>query len=103
MLTTLNNASYGFDSLNSRSRSGSDGIFKIDENFKPINSMIKKLFNKFLNKPDKLIPFIEKYFNTTIDQFIPVRLVSHHMRLLGLLFIDGNKQNLILVDFDNEK
>jgi len=34
---------------------------------------------------------------------IPVRLVSHHLRLLGLLKHDKNEDTLMLVDFDDTK
>jgi len=49
MLTALKNAEYGFDQKASRSRGGSDGIFNVDRGFRPPNSMMKKLFNQFLD------------------------------------------------------
>ena len=36
------------------------------------------------------------------EDWTPVRLVSHHMRLLGVLS-ESEKTRLVLVDFDNEK
>lgn len=46
MLTSLKNAAYGLDSNAPRSRGGADGIFRVDPDFRPENSMMKKLFRQ---------------------------------------------------------
>jgi len=35
-----------------------------------------------------------------LDQIVPVRLVSHHLRLLGLLQRGPQRDLLVLVDYD---
>jgi len=40
MLTAIKNVAYGFDARASRSRGGADGVFCLDRNFKPTNSMV---------------------------------------------------------------
>ena len=103
MLSTLKNAAYGFDIDNPRSRAGSDGIFKVDRNFRPRNSMMSKLFDRFLDKPDPSIGAIERELGSPSSEGVPVRLVSHHMRLLGVLARKSGSDHLVLVDYDDEK
>jgi len=103
MLSTLKNAAYGFDTESARSRGGSDGIFRIDRRFRPRNSMMAKLFDRFLDKPDPFVTIIERELGTSSDVWVPVRLVSHHMRLLGVLDRQGDTDRLVLVDYDDEK
>ncbi len=97
---TLSNAKYGFDNLQARSRSGKDGIFLMDRELVPSNLMQKKLFDKFLDKPDPLISIICAEFAVKPQELLPVRLVSHNMRLLGLLIASPQVTRLILVDLD---
>jgi hypothetical protein len=52
MLVTLKNAAYGFDERQARSVGGRDGIFLMDRTFRPANAMMRKLFDRFLDKPD---------------------------------------------------
>lgn len=102
MLSTLKNAIYGFDIKASRSRGGLDGIFRIDRNFSPKNSMMKKIFH-FLDKPDPLVVKISKHFDTSSENWIPVRLVSHNLRLLGVMLNAEKDAQLVLVDYDKDK
>ncbi len=37
------------------------------------------------------------------SDLIPVRLVSHHLRLLGVLKHDEKSDTLVLVDYDDTK
>jgi len=103
MLATLKNAAYGFDPLHSRSRGGSDGIFKLDRDHRPKNSMMKKLFDRFLDRPSPLLAVLEQAIGSKSDTWIPVRLVSHHMRLLGVLDAATEPPRLVLVDYDDEE
>ena len=103
MLTALKNAGYGYDAKAPRSRGGSDGIFLVDRTFKPPNAMMKKLFGQFLDKPDPLVSVLSDLLKTDPRDFIPVRLVSHHMRLLGVLSSAYNPSTLVLVDYDDDK
>jgi len=103
MCTALKNAEYGFDPKASRSRGGSDGIFTIDRSFRPVNSMMKKLFARFLDKPDPLVSEIESVLDVASTNWVPARLVSHHLRLLGVIVIKHGVSHLVLVDCDSEK
>ena len=100
MLTALKNVTYGYDSIGSHSRGGLDGIFRLDRSYSPPNSMMKKVFG-FLDKFDPLVAEIVESFDSIPNDWIPVRIVSHHMRLLGFILLD--KSTLMLIDFDNDK
>ncbi|WP_372366723.1 hypothetical protein [Candidatus Uabimicrobium sp. HlEnr_7] len=102
MLSTLKNAQYGFDIKASRSRGGNDGIFRIDRTFSPVNSMMKKIF-KFIDKRDGLMTEITNKFNIPKSDWIAVRLVSHNLRLLGIIAITKQDTSLVIVDYDNDK
>lgn len=102
-LTALKNAAYGFDPKCSRSRGGADGIFIIDRSFHPPNSMMKKLFAQFLDKPDALVPVLVQALGSPPEGWFPVRLVSHHLRLLGVIAAPEGGAHLVLVDYDDDK
>lgn len=103
MLVTLTNAAYGFDENTSRSVSGRDGIFLLDRAFRPENEMMRKLFDRYIDKHNSGFLEIAKAMQKMPDELRPVRLVSHHMRLLGLLAIDTDQDHLVLVDCDRSK
>ena len=102
-LTALKNAQYGFDEVHARSPGGSDGIFVLTRDHRPKNEMMKKIFDRFLDNPSSEAKSIAEFLGTGLDELIPVRLVSHHMRLLGVLFRDQDGDKLILVDYDNSE
>jgi hypothetical protein len=102
-LTAIKNAEYGFDESKARSRGGSDGIFLIDRNFTPPNVMMKKIFDQYLDKEKESIEEIAGKLNANSENFRAVRLVSHHLRLLGILYQETNTDWLILVDYDDTK
>lgn len=104
MLATLRNASYGFDENAPRSRGGADGVFLVDRRFRPVNSMMTKLFARFLDKPDPLVSVVAGDLGVAPSMWTPVRVVSHHMRLLGVFArtADGTA-HVVLVDYDDEK
>lgn len=103
MLTALKNAKYGFDQMTSRSHGESDGVFCVDRGYTPPNSMMKKLFGQFLDKPDSLVESLSDLFHKPVEEWVAVRLVSHHIRLLGFMVLENNRAHLVLVDYDNEK
>jgi len=103
MLTALKNSVYGFDAKAPRSRGGADGIFCVDRNYRPANSMMKKLYDKFLDKPDPLVPILATELGSPPKDWVPIRLVSHHMRLLGVISLKPNTSHMVLIDYDNEK
>jgi hypothetical protein len=100
MLATLKNAAYGFDERHARSVSGRDGIFLMDRDFKPANEMMRKLFNRFLDHPGRAATELAAALDVPLAELLPVRLVSHHMRLLGVLAHKDDGDWLVLVDCD---
>lgn len=103
MLTALKNASYGFDLAHARSPGGYDGIFLLTRDYKPKNEMMRKLFDRFIDKTGSGAEEVARNFGCALTELLPVRLVSHHMRLLGLLHQGSKFDDLILVDYDDTK
>jgi len=103
MLATLKNASYGFDEQRARSAGGKDGLFLLDRTFRPANAMMKKLFDHFLDHPAGEASQLAEALGATLPTLLPVRLVSHHMRLLGVLARKENEDWLVLVDCDRSE
>ena len=102
-LTALKNAEYGFDDKQMRSLGGSDGIFLIDRTFTPKNEMMRKIFDQYLDKADSGVNKIAEKLGLKNTQLKAVRLVSHHLRLLGVLGQQSNEDWLVLVDYDDTK
>ena len=100
MLTALKNAEYGFDPSRAHSPGGYDGMFVLTREFRPKNAMIKKIFDRFLDKEGGPAESIAEALDVPLDELVPVRLVSHHMRLLGLLARGTERDRLVLVDYD---
>ena len=100
-LTALRNAQYGFDETRAHSPGGSDGIFLLTRSFKPQNEMMRKVFDRFLDRPGSGAEDIAKALGASLESLIPVRLVSHHLRLLGVLHRGATGDTLVLVDYDD--
>jgi len=103
MLTSLKNARYGFADERSRSRGGADGIFLLDRGFRPENEMMRKIFSGFLDRPGSGATEIASELGVPLAKLLPVRLVSHHLRLLGVLARKPEEDWLVLVDYDDTK
>lgn len=103
LLSALKNAHYGFDPDHQKSSGGRDGIFLVDRDFRPANEMMRKLFDQYLDKPNSGAQRVAQALGTTVDRLYPVRLVSHHMRLLGVLHRTEHEDWLVLVDYDDTK
>ena len=103
MCATLKNAAYGFEERLARSVGGRDGIFLLDRSFRPANEMMRKLFDRFLDKPGSEAAAIAESLGVALTDLLPVRLVSHHMRLLGVLARKDEGDWLVLVDCDRSK
>jgi hypothetical protein len=103
MLTAFKNAEYGFDPHHAHSPGGHDGIFALTRDHRPRNEMMRKMFDQFLDKPGSGAQAIADSLSVTLGDLKPVRLVSHHLRLLGLLRISDQEDTLVLVDYDDTK
>ena len=103
MLITLKNAAHGYDETRARSVAGRDGIFLLDRAFRPANAMMRKLFDRFLDHPGSEVNEVAEALGVPTAGLLPVRLVSHHMRLLGVLARREDADWLVLVDLDRSK
>jgi hypothetical protein len=103
MFSSLKNAAYGFQEDQARSSGGRDGVFLLDRTFRPANEMMRKLFDRFLDKPDSGAEEIAAALDTPLAELLPVRLVSHHLRLLGVLARGESEDWLVLVDCDRSE
>ena len=101
-LTAFKNAQYGFDPNRAHSPGGADGIFVLTRGHRPANAMMTKIFDRFLDKPDSGAAEIADYLGVELQSLIPVRLVSHHLRLLGCLHRGERDDTLVLVDYDDD-
>lgn len=102
-LATLKNAEYGFDPERQRNPSGRDGVFLVDRDFRPPNSMMRKLFDGYLDRLESGVDVVAEAFGCEVEELVPVRLVSHQMRLLGVLGQTPEADWLALVDYDSTK
>ncbi len=87
MLTALKNAAYGFDAKAPRSRGGSG----------------RNILCRPQLSPGPLVPILATELGSPPKDRVPSRLVSHHMRLLGVISLKPNTAHMALVDYDNEK
>jgi len=101
LLVTLKNAGYGFDPVRARSVGGRDGIFLLDRTVD--NPMTRKLYAKFLDREDSGAAELAEYLEAPLASLQAVRLVSHHLRLLGVLHRDEAADWLALVDLDRRE
>lgn len=97
LLATLKNAGYGFDPARARSLGGRDGIYLLDRGHD--NPMTRKIFERFLDREVAEVHAIAALVAAEPGQLQAVRLVSHHLRLLGLLH-RGEADWLVIVDLD---
>lgn len=100
LISTVVNASYGFDPTTAMSPGGKDGIFLLTRDHRPKNEMMRRIFDKLLDKPGSDAVAIAEYFKKDLNDLQPVRLVSHHMRLLGIIIREAGWDQLVLVDLD---
>lgn len=102
-LTAVKNASHGFDERRARSAGGADGIYLVDRGYRPKNEMMRKLFDRFLDQPESGARALAESLGTSAEALIAVRLVSHHLRLLGVLVRRPTEDVLVLIDYDDDK
>lgn len=103
MLTAIKNAEYGFDPHHAHSPGGYDGIFVLTRDHKPRNEMMRKIFDRFLDMKESGAAVIADSLRCPLESLMPVRLVSHHLRLLGVLHRGQAIDTLVLVDYDDTK
>lgn len=100
-LTALKNAAYGLDEAKARSLGGADGVFLLDRTFTPKNEMMRKLFDRYLDRPGSGAEALAGALGVSPRELLPVRVVSHHMRLLGVLQRGEDEDSMVLVDYDD--
>jgi len=62
--------------------------------------MMRKLFDGYIDKPGSGVEELATALECSVSELLPVRLVSHHMRLLGVLRRTDTGDWLVLVDLD---
>ena len=100
-LTAFKNVRYGFDPQKSRSERGRDGIYLLDRNYKVKNMMMKKIFDHYMDKKGSGFTEIANYLNKSPADFLAIRVVSHHMRILGVMCMEKDDCHITLVDYDD--
>jgi hypothetical protein len=103
LLCTLQNCWYGIDPVKMKSPGGKDGIFLLDRDYKPKNEMQRKIFDQCIDKPGSAFMNYCDQFNVNPNNVLAVRVVSHHMRLLGILLKNDKTNTIVLVNYDNTK
>jgi hypothetical protein len=63
--------------------------------------MMRKLFDRFLDRPGSGAETLAYALGVPLARLLPVRLVSHHMRLVGVLHRGEVADTLVLVDYDD--
>jgi len=76
-------------------------IFLLSTDHRPENPMMKKIFDRFLDRPTREVEEIASAWGTRTEERLPVTLMSHHMRLLGVLCRKSDGDTLVLVDYDD--
>lgn len=100
---TLRNVKYGLEQDSARSRGGRDGIYLLDQNFKPYNDMQRRIFDQFINNPASDFIAITKELDLSTAHIKAVRVVSHHMRIVGIYHTGVETDTLALVDVDTKR
>jgi predicted RecB family endonuclease len=59
------------------------------------------LFDRYLDRADSGAQELAQTLGVELARFLPVRVVSHHMRLLGVLHRSEEADTLVLVDYDD--
>ena len=101
LLSALKNGSYGFNREQQRSPGGSDGLFLLDRDFPDRSGMVRQIFDQYLDKPDSGVTEVASELGTSANELL--RLVSHHLRILGVLKTGEPDDHLVLVDVNNSK
>ena len=99
---TLRNVKYGLDLEQIKSRGGRDGIFLLDKTFRPYNEMQRRIFDRFIDNPNSDYAVVTKQLNLDRDKIVAVRVVSHHMRVVGIYHRGENEDVIVLVDVDTK-
>jgi len=103
LFATLKNAAYGYDERQARSVGGRDGVFLLDRTYRPANEMMRKLFDRYLDHVGSGAEEVAGALGVPLGELLPVRLVSHHLRLLGVLARREDGDWLVLVDCDRSE
>jgi hypothetical protein len=63
--------------------------------------MMKKVFDRYLDRSDSGAQDVARGLGVTVGELRGARLVSHHNRLLGVLWQGSSSDWLVLIDFDS--
>ena len=65
--------------------------------------MMRKIYAGYLDKAGKEADEVARVLGCSKEGLTAVRLVSHHMLMLGVLLKGDDADSLVLVDFDHSK
>lgn len=65
--------------------------------------MQRKIFDQFIDKENSGFKEILKKLGFPKNKINAIRVVSHHMRLLGIHFAGKDSDIIVLVNYDNTK
>jgi hypothetical protein len=102
VLSAIRNAGYGFEEEHARSLGGADGIFLLDRTFRPANEMMRKIFTRYLDHPESGAAGVAAELGCRLEELVAVRVVSHDLRLLGVMRRTATEDWIVLVDLDRE-
>ena len=63
--------------------------------------MVRKIFDRYLDRPGSGVDDVAAALGARREQLLAARVVSHHMRLLGVLWRGPSADWLVLVDLDD--
>lgn len=67
MVITLKNAAYGYETSQARSVGGRDGIYLLDRDYRPENPMMRKLFDRYLDKSKSGAEELAEHLETPLE------------------------------------
>ena len=64
---------------------------------------MRKVFDRYLDREGSGAEEVAQALGASMESLVAVRLVYHHLRLIGILNRGDDADTLILVDYDDSK
>lgn len=98
LYSALRNAGYGLDRARPRSRAGRDGVYLLDRSFRPVNEMMAKIYDRYLDRDGSGASGVAKALGVALTDLQAVRVVAHGIRLIGVRCETDGTERIVLVD-----